>query len=238
MTSEYQRKYRKVVKEMGSFSNAEEVVKQDNIEMLRDIDYNEDDFETNNLSSVTSSSESEGDVGSDSSNEESLRNDLADLAFTSKMTHVQVNGVLSVLRKHGFDVPKDSRTLVKSTRTIVTYKKCGGDYLYFGLRKIITQSLEIDDSNEILNLKVNVDGIPLYKSSSLQFWPILCSINNSTPMIAALFSGNSKPNSVDDFCKILFMRLRNSKSMDLVIMKKLIPFYCRHLYVIHRLELF
>nr|XP_047135940.1 uncharacterized protein LOC124813231 [Hydra vulgaris] len=115
------------------------------------------------------------------------------------MTHVQVNGVLSVLRKHGFDVPKDSRTLVKSTRTIVTYKKCGGDYLYFGLRKIITQSLEIDDSNEILNLKVNVDGIPLYKSSSLQFWPILCSINNSTPMIAALFSGNSKPNSVDDF---------------------------------------
>ena len=110
-----------------------------------------------------------------------------------------MNGVLSVLRKYGFDLPKDSRTLLKSTRKIVTYKKCGGDYLYFGLEKIITQSLERDDSNDILNLKVNIDGIPLYKSSSLQFWPILCSIKHSTPMIAALFSGNSKPNSVDDF---------------------------------------
>ena len=96
MTSEYQRKYRKVIKEMGSFLNADE---QDSVEVLQslsrhDIDvsnfdnYNEDDFETNNQSFVNSSSESEGDTESDNSNEENLRNDLADLAVRCKMTHV------------------------------------------------------------------------------------------------------------------------------------------------------
>jgi len=48
-------------------------------------------------------------------------------------------------------------------------------------------------------LIVNIDGIPVYRSSSTQFWPILCTINSQSPMIIALYVGTSKPTSVNEF---------------------------------------
>jgi len=78
--------------------------------------------------------------------------------------------------------------------------------VYFGLRK----SLHAVVCNRLycshdLKVQISVDGVPLYKSSPMQFWPILCSVNNSSPILVALFLGTTKPNSaeafLDDFCK-------------------------------------
>jgi len=44
---------------------------------------------------------------------------------------------------------------------------------HFGIRKC----LEMAESCDLLELTVNVDGITIYKSPSLQFWPMLCKIN-------------------------------------------------------------
>ena len=33
----------------------------------------------------------------------------------------------------------------------------------------------------------------------MQFWPILCSVNNSKPVIVAVFLGKAKPNSAESF---------------------------------------
>jgi len=46
-------------------------------------------------------------------------------------------------------------------------------------------------------LIVNVDGVPLYKSSSVQAWPILCMFDKVSPFIVAVFVGNSKPSNLD-----------------------------------------
>lgn len=56
---------------------------------------------------------------------------------------------------------------------------CGeGQYFHFGLEKGIRKTLcccDVDHVEEIhLQIKINV--LPLYKSSNVQFWPILCSI--------------------------------------------------------------
>ena len=36
---------------------------------------------------------------------------------------------------HGDELPKDARTLLQTTRKVVTTEKCKGKYYYFGLEK-------------------------------------------------------------------------------------------------------
>lgn len=58
-----------------------------------------------------------------------------------------------------------------------------------------------------LSLKINCDGIPLYWSSSAQFWPILINFQceglkpNCSPEVVGIFYGMSKSNNVDEFLK-------------------------------------
>ncbi|KAJ7996429.1 hypothetical protein DPEC_G00236980, partial [Dallia pectoralis] len=51
-------------------------------------------------------------------------------------------------------------------------------------------------SGMCLKLQINVDGLPLFRSSSTQFWPILGFVQNlpnHKPFVIALFAGNGKP---------------------------------------------
>ncbi|KAK4887822.1 hypothetical protein RN001_004093 [Aquatica leii] len=78
-----------------------------------------------------------------------------------------------------------------------------GTYCHIGL----TNSLEIFLANnpkfkkKELELLFNIDGLPLYKSSNSQLWHILCVVSNfdSTPFTVGVFSGKSKPKSLDQF---------------------------------------
>ena len=50
----------------------------------------------------------------------------------------------------------------------------------------------------------NVDGLPLFKSTNEQFWPILGMLVEATrpqPLVIGLSSGKSKPGNVDEFLK-------------------------------------
>lgn len=46
---------------------------------------------------------------------------------------------------------------------------------------------------------INVDGLPLFKSSDIHIWPILAAVNNGDSFMIALFCGSSKPVPVDGF---------------------------------------
>ena len=51
-------------------------------------------------------------------------------------------------------------------------------------------------------LLINIDGLPLFKSSSKQFWPILAilkGISHSTPFVIGIFCGHTKPTSLDEY---------------------------------------
>lgn len=54
---------------------------------------------------------------------------------------------------------------------------------------------------DTLQLQVNIDGLPLFKSSNHQFWPILGRVENipsKAPFVIGIFSGTSKPTSLAD----------------------------------------
>ncbi|XP_002166492.2 uncharacterized protein LOC100210406 [Hydra vulgaris] len=83
-----------------------------------------------------------------------------------------------------------------------------GEYVYLGLENQLIQIMEntykvILCRDFCLNLQLNTDGLPLYKSSAKQFWPILYSVSYGgttfKPFVVGLFCGNSKPVSAKVF---------------------------------------
>ena len=55
-------------------------------------------------------------------------------------------------------------------------------------------------TKQCLSLQVNIDGLPLFKSASIQFWPILGMIEKTRmPFIIGLFCGLQKPKPLDEY---------------------------------------
>ena len=94
----------------------------------------------------------------------------------------------------------DPRTLFKVPRIIFSTQKCGGDYVYLGLRSIISNFLSNPANNcDIVELIININGLPLSKSARTQLWPILAKVNLGKPGVVALFCGKSKPDSIEEY---------------------------------------
>jgi hypothetical protein len=56
------------------------------------------------------------------------------------------------------------------------------------------------DNVTILEISLNIDGLPLFKSSSKTLWPILCGMMNVEPVAVfpvALTYGTSKPTDLE-----------------------------------------
>lgn len=132
----------------------------------------------------------------------SISCEIREWAIEYNVSNAALSKLLGILQTKGLNVPKDARTLHKTPTSIDVTKKSGGDYVYNGLAACIVQALvdnpKAVDNKEIL-LKVNVDGVPLFKSVSSQLWPILCSFKNVTPFAVCLFYGPKKPTPVEDY---------------------------------------
>jgi len=77
-----------------------------------------------------------------------------------------------------------------------------GSYYHFGVNSISKILASVKDNIDCIKITVNIDGLPLSKSSLQQFWPILGSVvpyNNV--FVIGLYHGNEKPANVNDFLK-------------------------------------
>jgi len=76
-----------------------------------------------------------------------------------------------------------------------------------------------------IDLFVNIDGIPLANSSSIQFWPILCKINQSLyklePFIVAVYCGQSKSSNIYEYLKDFIQEYKILCDVGIVINTKL-----------------
>ena len=154
----------------------------DRIDFETDFDFTESESESVTADPVTSS----------------LEDDLRQWALEHKLTHRAINGLLPILRKQGHLLPLDCRTLLCTPQSSVKEPKCGGQYTYYGLEKGICRYLRHLEGHGV-HLSVNIDGVPLFKSSAVQFWPILAKCGQSEPFIVAIFSGVKKPSPIEDY---------------------------------------
>ncbi|EDO64205.2 AGAP002950-PA [Anopheles gambiae str. PEST] len=133
---------------------------------------------------------------------------LRQWAISTNQTYDSIAQVMDIVRKvSSCNLPKDARTLLKINRKIsadiLTVE--GGQYWYYGVQKCLTNKLSNTslNSDTTLLLNVSIDGLPIFKSNNLQFWPILINIHNMPEipvMIVSIYSGTKKP-SIEYFLK-------------------------------------
>jgi len=124
------------------------------------------------------------------------------------VTHSAFSDLLKTLQPYFVTLPKDARTLLKTPSSIQTseniQKFSGGEYYHFGIKDGIVQHLDKRGDCLIsptcnIEIQCNTDGLPIFKSASDQFWPILGMITKpfrSTPYIIGLYYGKEKPNNL------------------------------------------
>ncbi|KAK3107380.1 hypothetical protein FSP39_013310 [Pinctada imbricata] len=142
-----------------------------------------------------------------------LSEDLAEWATRNKCSRSALNELLDIFRKQGHRLPKDARTLLKTPRLIETENKCGGEYIYFGIEsgllKLFSQNEAYFSNVTEMALSFNIDGVPLFKSTNMQLWPILCKLPKFNPFIVALFCGTAKPTQTDGYLYDTLQELSN-----------------------------
>ena len=162
-----------------------------------------DDYE-NNISSRWGVNDDDEDVSDQPG--DGLVQDLATWSIKNHITMTATGSLLSLLKPHLPFLPKCAQTLRNTLRDTSHVMKSvrGGEYCHLGLssglNNLIIQNCMTTVDN--LELQFNVDGIPLFKSSSLTLWPILCLVKNipfKAPFVVGMFCGNEKPGSAGEF---------------------------------------
>ena len=134
-----------------------------------------------------------------------LMDDLSNWAADSQIPHSKLKGLLSVLHHYHPHLPKDPRTLLQTTTSYKILDFGDGEYYHFGLASSINKLVQfqgVDRDIDGIQIQVNIDGLPLYKSSKAQFWPILgrvVSPSESEVFVVGLYSGMGKPSNVDKY---------------------------------------
>lgn len=98
-----------------------------------------------------------------------------------------VNDLLKILRSIGLIwLPTDSRSLCKTPRSVELTSLACGKYWYNGIESNLRKVFSKLEKNIVIQLNFNVDGVPLFRSSSTQFWPILANIHSKLNVLTEI----------------------------------------------------
>ena len=107
--------------------------------------------------------------------------DLKEVVNDMNISQNDLTKLLHVLNKYHPELPLDARTLLNTPRgndNIQLRHVSPGDYFHFGLKKgllFVTKELKIRD--DTLFIQINCDGLPIHRSTTESFWPILGSLH-------------------------------------------------------------
>ncbi|KYN14547.1 hypothetical protein ALC57_13244, partial [Trachymyrmex cornetzi] len=130
-----------------------------------------------------------------------LADELCNWANEFQINQNALTSLLRILSRHGHDdLPRDARTLLNTprpgTHDVKTLSK--GEYVHYGLLKAF---ISIDnrfphafDYCDVIYLDLNIDGLPISKSSKSQLWPILGRISGLpfAPFVIGVYHGYQK----------------------------------------------
>lgn len=109
-------------------------------------------------------------------------------------------------------LPSDPRTLLSTPQKMdCIIPLDDGSYWHPGVKYCLESYFKNLDSSISISLNINIDGIPIYKSSKTQFWPILIAIHeidNFDPMVVGIYCGEKKPASIHNYLKTLVDELQ------------------------------
>lgn len=169
--------------------------------------------------------EHNGDNHQPTSNQSKLANfeigfELRKWAINNNVKLSSVNELLFLLKRHQCfkELPNSARTLLKTPRTNNIQQLFPGKYCHFPLSNTLNNIVSKFNLTEI-SLQLNIDGLPISKSSSQQFWPILADIVELPtfgPFVLGLYYGEDKPASSNELLKISIQDLINCSNITLL----------------------
>lgn len=109
----------------------------------------------------------------------SNKTNLISWALQHNIPRRSVNDLLRILKDIGLNwLCLDSRTLLKTPRFTNINDIAGGQFWYNGIETNLRLNFSNIQSNVTAQLNINVDGVPLMKSSATQFWPIMANVHS------------------------------------------------------------
>lgn len=135
-------------------------------------------------------------------NKTSFCGEISAWALTHQINQSALKSLLQILRSKlpNEELPGDARTLLKTPRE----KMCkpipngNGKYWHYGLQKVLHEALIARNIllRKKYTLNINIDGLPMFRSSTESFWPILVEIHEFrcqvAPLVVGIFCGKSK----------------------------------------------
>lgn len=116
-------------------------------------------------------------IGSSAIIKKCLNDELVDWVNSFNISRSAVDSLLSILKPHLHSLPKSSKTLLKTPMNVEIKETAGGNLWYHGLAKSLEGIFSTLNRVIDISLNFNVDGLPLYNSSNVNFWPILGNIH-------------------------------------------------------------
>ncbi|XP_065642832.1 uncharacterized protein LOC136074444 [Hydra vulgaris] len=156
--------------------------------------------------------DSDSDKSCQFSRMEELVTVLASWSCSFNITLTALAALLTILRKYFPNLPKSSKTVRQSEINKKDVRD--SSYCYFGIKQRVVNRLSqlvanYIAVNQVTTLQFNIGGLPLFKSSNIQLWPILCLMEhfdgmiqtNKEPFTVALYCGKGKPTDIITFLK-------------------------------------
>jgi len=133
-----------------------------------------------------------------------LREDIRLWAVSNNVPQLALKKLFTILNERIPNcLPQDPRTLLKTRQTIVLIKVGTGSYWHNGLEASLRNVLnKLNDIPKQISINVNMDGLPIFKSSKKEFWPIIYNIYELPivrPMIIGIYYGMGKPTDLEAY---------------------------------------
>jgi len=152
-------------------------------------------------------------------NNVTLKDKLCKLISDYHISHNCVNELLQILKSEGLDLPKDVKTLLKTPKTHEIINVYPGSYIHIGVEYMVSPILvayfdKLKCTN-LIQLSINIDGLPITKNSKSTLWPILISFVNIVDLKhivlpVGIYHGKfKKPDSIFDFLNNFMVEMKN-----------------------------
>lgn len=132
-----------------------------------------------------------------------INEQLCQWSIKNNISHSALHGLLNILKPHFSSLPSDPRTLLSTPRSIIPKRVIApGQYHHLGLEKCLRYLVQKNKVQEsVCNILVNIDGLPLSKSSSSELYPILVSLFTHPNVVGlvGLYHGYKKPEDLNLF---------------------------------------
>lgn len=147
--------------------------------------------------------EDENDIVTNVDKNNLTRNKLREWASMYNIPQRALKVLFKIMNKQTEGLlPKDSRTFMKTPTKISILKVGKGEYWHQSIEFCLQQHFSNLQEPLNVSIDVNMDSLPIFKSSKIEFWPILydiVEIPDFKPMVIGIYCGVGKPNNIETF---------------------------------------